>query len=286
MLDRERIAFFLGVDPAPSESHKSDDGALVVGVATPRTAEGMPEAAEDWYFDFIYGRRLTWRQKATARQWSGIIHGLHRAFRFARICMDPNGGGVLIKRELIATKQLLEGIETHATPIADLVDGPTLVARADFILHMFKRGDPGVESMWPELAGDDNLNDALYSTAKNAIEHGLWALPPGVADWMVEKRAEVERWPEERMWALKNLDALASQLTKIIVATKPDGTWAFTKRNARQFSSLSKKDFVSAAMYCYAAFLFWLQSGTWRSQLAPEDAVGFSGWDTRRGRRN
>jgi hypothetical protein len=95
---------------------------------------------------------------------------------------------------------------------------------------------------------------------------------------MVDRRAEVERWPEERLWALKNLDALASQLVKILVATKPDGTWALTKRNARQFSALGKKDFVSAAMSCYAAFLMWLASDAWRSRVAPEDAAGFSGW--------
>jgi hypothetical protein len=192
--------------------------------------------------------------------------------------MDPYGGGVMIKRELIATKQLLDGIETEVTPIADLVDGPKLVARADFILHLFKRGDPGVESLWPEMAGDDVLNDALYSTCKDALEHSLWAMPPGVGDWMGARRAEIERWPEERLWALKCLDALGVQLTKVIVATKPDGTWAFTKRNARQFSALGKKDLVSAAMYCYAAFLMWLQSDSWRGRAAPEDAATFSGW--------
>jgi hypothetical protein len=83
----ERVFFFCGVDPAPSESHKSDDGAILATVATPRTAEGpLPSAAEDWFFDFIYGRRLTWKQKATARQWSGILHNLHRLFRFSRMC--------------------------------------------------------------------------------------------------------------------------------------------------------------------------------------------------------
>lgn len=276
---RERCFFFEGVDPAPSESHKSDDGALVVGVASPRSiGKELPEAAADWHFDFIYGRRLTWKQKATARQWSGIIHQHHRLFRFTRICMDPNGGGVLIKRELVATKQLINGIETEVTPIGDLVDAPRLLARADFILHLFKRGDPGAESLWPDLAGDDLLNDALYGESKSALDHGLWALPPGVADWMIDRRAEVERWPEERLWALKNLDALATQLAKIIVATRPDGGFAFTKRNARQFSSLGKKDFVSAAMYCYAAFLMWLKSGDLRSSVAPQDASSFSGW--------
>ena len=45
-----------------------------------------------------------WKQKATARQWAGIIHQHHRQFRFDGICLDPNGGGVLTKRELVATK--------------------------------------------------------------------------------------------------------------------------------------------------------------------------------------
>jgi hypothetical protein len=276
---KERIFFFGGIDPAPSESHKSDDGAILTGVATPRNPEGpLPDAAEDWFFDFVYGRRLTYKQKASARQWSGILHGLHRRFHYSRICMDPNGGGTLIKRELIQPKQMIDGIETVVTPIADLVDGPHLVARADFILHMFKRGDPGVESLWPDLAGDDLLNDALYSVSKSALEHRQWGLCPGVSEWIVERRPELERWPEEKLWALKNMDALAAQLGKIIKATKPDGMDLYTKRGARQFSSLGKKDFVSAAMYCYASFLMWLASDAWRTSVAPEDASGFSGW--------
>src|ERR1035441_9105425 len=129
----EHVYFFEGIDPAPSESHKSDDGALVVGVATPRRppdpGQAPPEAAADWFFDFIYARRRTWKEKATARQWSGIIHQHHRRFRFERICMDPNGGGVLIKRELLATKQLVNAVETEVTPIGDLVDAPKLLAR-------------------------------------------------------------------------------------------------------------------------------------------------------------
>jgi hypothetical protein len=278
----EHVYFFEGIDPAPSESHKSDDGALVVAAATPRRipepGQPMPEAAEDWFFDFVYARRLTWRQKATARQWSGIIHDHRQRFRLEKICMDPNGGGTLIARELVATRQLINAVEVEAVPIGDLVNAPKLVARGHFILHLFKRGDPGVEALWPELAGDDLLNDALYATCKSALEHGLWGLPPGVADWMALRRAELERWPEEQTWALKNLDALGSQLTKILVATKPDGTQVITKRGARQFSALGKKDFVSAAMYGYAAFLMWLKSDTWRGRVAPEDAPTFSGW--------
>lgn len=69
----------------------------------------------------------------------------------------------------------------------------------------------------------------------------LWALPPGVADWLVQKQSDLETWPEERLWALKNLDALATQLTKIIVATKPAGMYGYTKRNARHFSARGRR---------------------------------------------
>jgi hypothetical protein len=278
----EHVYFFEGIDPAPSESHKSDDGALIAGCAKPRRLpekdEPLSDNPADWYFDFIYGRRMTWKQKASARQWAGIIHQHHQRFRFERICMDPNGGGTLIKRELISTRQLINGVDTDVTPIGDQVDGPHLVGRGDFILHIFKRGDPGVEALWPELPGDDNLNDALYSVCKDAVDHGLWAWPMPIEEWLVERKDDVGQWPEERVWALKNLDAATVQMKNIVVATKEDGTFAFTKRNARQFSSIGKKDFVSASMYCYAAFLMWLRSDDWRSRVAPEDANQFSGW--------
>jgi hypothetical protein len=237
----------------------------------------LSDNAADWHFDFVYARRLTWKQKASARQWAGIIHSHHQRFRLERICLDPNGGGTLIKREMIAPRQVINGIETDVTPIADQMEGPKLVARGDFILHLFKRGDPGVEALWPELPGDDNLNDALYSVCKDALDHGLWGWPAPTEDWIADPQA-VRLWPEERLWALKNLDATTVQFKNIVVATREDGTYAFTKRNARQFSSLGKKDFVSASMYCYAAFLIWLRSDGWRSQTAPEDATGFSGW--------
>lgn len=281
-MNPEYVFFFGGVDPAPSESHKSDDGAIVLGAAVPRVlpekGRPLPGLSEDWWFDFVYARRLTWEQKASARQWSGILHGLHRRFRLERICMDPNQGGVLIKRELILPTQTIDGVTQDVTPIGDRVDGPKLVARGDFILTMFKRGDPGVEALWPELPGDDNLNDALYSECRSALEHGLWGWPAPVEEWYGERRAELETWPEERLWALKNLEAGTVQMKNVVVATREDGTILFTKRNARMFSALGKKDIASAHLYCYAGFLMWLRSEDWRSAVAPEDAEQFSGW--------
>lgn len=277
----EHLYFFEGIDPAPSESHRSDDGAMVIGAARPRRlpekGEALSQNPGDWFFDLVYGRRLTAKEKASARQYSGIIHTHQLNFGLEKICMDPNGGGVYVKRELISPKQLIGGIETDVTPIGDHVDGPFKVVHGRFNLHMFKRGDPGIESLWPELAGDDLLNDALYSAFKDGLEHAIIGLPATIDEWLLERKEEIRAWPEERTWALKNLTAFVSQAKNIMAATREDGTYAMTKRGARQFAALGKKDLVSAAMYAYCAFLIWLRSDDFCSPIAEEDAAGFCG---------
>ena len=62
---------------------------------------------------------------------------------------------------------------------------------------------------------------------------------------------------------------------------KEVGRRAFTKGNARQFSSIGKRDFVSASTYCYAAFVMWLLSDDRRGRVAAEDETQFSGWGGR-----
>src|SRR5579862_9763347 len=117
------VFFFEGIDPAPSDSPRSDHGALVVGGATPRGSAredgqwSLSDNWADWYFDYVYARRLTSREKASARQWSGIIHEHPRAFGFEKILMDAGagGGGTLIQRELRSPKQLIQGVETELT---------------------------------------------------------------------------------------------------------------------------------------------------------------------------
>lgn len=277
--------FFCGIDPAPSESHKSDDGAIMVAAATPRF-QPQPRAARneedvplsdnpaDWFFDFVFAQRITSKERASARQWAGIIHTLHRAFRFAKIGMDPQQGGLFIQRELINVRQLINGVEQEVTPIADQVDGPHQVARADFILHLIKRGDPAIERLWPGLAGDDQLNDAFYSEMKDAVDHGLVAWPPLIHEWN-DRLEEFRSWPIERQWALRNLSASVKQYENIVVATREDGGQIFTKRGARMFSAVGKKDFVSAGCAAHTMFRAWLRSADWRAALAPEDEVGY-----------
>lgn len=279
----DHLQFFLGIDPAPSESQRSDDGALVGAAAWPKNLPepGQPLSTNeaDWWFEYIYARRLTSKEKASARQWSGLIHQLHQAFRFAKIVMDPNGGGTLIKRELILPRQFFNGADRDVTPIADQKDGPTQTITGDFILHLWKRGDPGVEALWPGLPGDENLNDTLYSEMKEALDHGLVLMTPHKKDWLADKetREKLRAWVEERFWSLVNLSILQEQLKNIVVATHEDGTQIFSKRNARQFSALGKKDFVSAAMYCRMAFKMYVTGDEWGGVTAPEDEATISG---------
>lgn len=264
--------FFEGVDPAPSEGQSSDDGALVVGRAIPRVqvVDGAPlemlsDNPADWHFDYVYARRLTWKEKASGRQWAGLIHQHHRAFGLSKLCLDPNGGGVNLERELAAPRQLINGVETEVTPIVK--PGSVLVTRGHYLLHFMRRGDPGVLAVWPDLveaAGDDVLNDALYAMMRDALERTAVSFPAPWDEWWIERRAEVERWPEEAQWALRCLTTAVTQFGKVSVATRSDGTYALTKRNARTFEAVGKKDLVSACMYCYAAFLMWLRMGDWR----------------------
>jgi len=275
-----RVFFFLGVDPAPSETQRSDDGALVGAAATPKEPGVYTPQPEDWHFDYVYARRFTYEQKASARQWAAYIHKLHRRFRFERIMMDPNQGGRYIERELIEPMQLIDNVLTEVVPIGDMVNGPTKVARGEFILNFWKRGDPGVELLWNGLAGDDVLNDVLYAENKQDLEHGLMSWPAGIEEYMGDavRKEQLRTWPEERRWSLINLGEMREQYKNIQAATKEDGTYELTSRRAHKFSANGKKDFVSAGMMCRQGFKIWLKEEGYGSQRSEEDQDGMDGW--------
>src|ERR1700723_3710945 len=132
------ILFFLGGDPAPSDQHKSDDGALVVGAATTRREladdEPFPTLESEWYFAYCYARVYTAREKLSADQWSSQIYQLDERFGFERILLDAGagGGGVYVKRAMIKPTQIINSVTKSVIPIGDQVDGPKLVVRGRF----------------------------------------------------------------------------------------------------------------------------------------------------------
>lgn len=251
------VMHFLGVDPAPAQGKKSDDGALAILRSTPKHKPGESEQLSmhpaDWRCDFIWAYRL---RGADVRQWSGFIHQKHRHFGLTGICMDSQGGGQYIHLELNKSRQLIIDIETEVTPITSLED--INVPNGQTILTLYRRRDPGLQHMWPHLAGDDNLYEMMHIVFQEAVEYGMVNFPRPFNE---RPREETESWPEEKKWALKNLDAGRDQLTGIQVATREDGTYALTGHSAKQFSATGKKDIAYSMIYAYVRFLVWLRMG-------------------------
>lgn len=253
--------YFLGIDPAPAQGRKSDDGALAVLKVRPKVPAGLASGIvtptnniSDWLAEFVWCYRMRGK---SIREWSGFIHLKHRHFGFAGICMDPQGGGQWINLELVKAKQMIMGIETDCVPIADMVS-ISADPSAQLILTMYRRSDPGIAQLWPHLAGDDNLSEAMHVVFQEAMTYMLASFPKPFSD---RTREETEAWEEERKWALKDLDAARGQLIDIQVATLEDGTWAMTRNGAKSFSALGKKDLAYACIFAYVRFLIWLKMG-------------------------
>lgn len=288
------LKFFCGCDPAPSEGENSDDGAIVAAAAWPKQMPAgdrdfvLSNQWPDWHFAPVYARRLTSAERASAAQWSGLLHDLHRRFQFDRMVMDPNGGGTLVARAMVEPKQLINGLEVRCRPIGDQVRAPQQVSDGDFILHLWKRPDPkqpdpGILALYPEpMKGDDLFNQSLYGEWKTSLDQGgsTILLPPPIDTLLATQRERVLGWDEERIWCAKNLTALVAQAQGVFTKMRADGeTFETTRNGAKQYESTGKKDLVSATLYCWMAFLIWLALGEFeREDGGGSDGAGFRGF--------
>lgn len=277
--------YFLGVDSAPAQQDKSDDGALAVLRLRPKP--GLPDAPTsnhgDWLFEFVWAYRVRGNLKRiardaeqgtlfarTLRHWAGLVHGKHLHFHLDGIMLDPGagGGGSLLLPELENTRQLINGVETEVTPLAT-PENP--IGNAHYIARMFLRREMG--DLWPILKGDDNLIHAAHAALQEKVDHGaiLWPMP-----FNERPREETSKWEIERQWALKNLDAMRHQLMQIAVETNDDGTWRMTQNNALKFMvPQGKKDLAYAGLMAFIRALLWLKLGELEFAGAPDKAAGF-----------
>lgn len=286
VMAKEKAYYFLGVDPAPAQSKKADDGGLAILKVTRKDLSGQgndPAGARpgqeheeldelpsnnpsDWKKELVWAYRVRGETKRaldegiflaeTTSRWSGLIHWKHSLFGLSGIGLDPQAGGAggLIAADMSKTRQWILGAERDVVPICALGDVTSGVG--SFILTMFKRSDPGIKALWPMLQGDDNLIDALMMVFQQEIEQASVLFPKPFNE---RPREETMNWPKEKSWALKNLDAARKQFENIQVVTRDDGMWAVTGHGAKQYVAAGKKDLAYAILMAYLRFLVWLK---------------------------
>ena len=277
------VHYFTGYDPAPAQKAGADDAAIVTMRARPRPGLGAPPTSNlsDWLCEFVWAYRMRGEVKrggeddngvlfaSTTNQMSGRVHAVHRAFALTGLLMDPGGGGNLILPELNKGRQMINGIETHCTPIACTDD--YTVSNAHLILNLFLRRDPGIQALWPLLTGDDGLYEAMHVVFQEAVDHAVVNFPLPFKERPGETTKD---WSREKRWALINLDEMRRQLVMIQAATHDDGSWALTKNVAKTFSAIGKKDLAYAGIFAYVRFLIWLKLGEFEFGREEEGEVG------------
>ena len=260
--------YFMGVDPAPAQKSKSDDGAMAVLRlrARPGLGRAVTSVSGDWLFEFVWAYRVRGQVRPGAEEaetmyaqrsgdWSGLIHAKHLHFNLAGILMDSQGGGQLIWPELNKGRQRIAGADRAVTPIA--APGEGSVGHAHYILMLFLR--EYLDTLWPALApGGDSLYTSAHLAFRDAVEHGEILFP---RPYNERPASETSMWSDEQRWALKNMDTARGQLCSVQVATKENGEWDLTRNGAMRFSSGGKKDIAYAMLYAYVRALVWLKMG-------------------------
>jgi hypothetical protein len=263
----EEVRYFLGVDSAPAQSTKADDGGLATLRLRPRPGLGRaPTSANaDWLFEAVWAYRVRGQRVKPGEEgahfyaqrtgdWSGLIHLKHQHFRLDGIMMDSQGGGQLIWPELNKVMQRIDGVDRARTPITTEDDRE--VGHAHRILCMFLKKH--CELVWPILGPTvDCLLTAAHQSLCDAVRHAEILFPKPFND---RPAAETAAWPLEQKWALKNLDAARHQMANIQVATKEDGDYLPTRNGAFTFSASGRKDLAYALLYAYVRALIWLKN--------------------------
>lgn len=265
---QETVRFFLGIDPAKSDTRKADDGAMVVLRAEPKMQN--PTSVGDWNLDFVWAYKV---RKADADQWGGIIQRKEQCFGFDQVVMDPGGGGNWIKPVLAKSNIKIQDIESVVIPIASVEDEATTMVFAKYILAMFKPSDTRIDHLWGNhgLRHPDVLTDVAHAEFAEAWSRGYFGLPE---KFRGRKSAETEDWSDEKRWGNLFVELMVNQLKSIQVQTSPDGTTMRSKNGARVFFSRTRKDFAYAGLFAYTAFLAWLKTNEQEFKVSESDEQG------------
>ena len=282
--------YFMGIDPAPAQGKKADDGAMVILRARPKLGLGRAPTGNvsDWCPQFVWAMRVRGQLSVDeekgvlyaqrTREWSGHIHRKHEHFQLTGILMDTQGMGQGIWPELNKSLQVINGNERECVPIGTPDDETIMSMNAHLILRLFLRKH--LEELWPiMLPGVDSLYTAAHGELEAAIEHAEVQFPLPLNE---RPESTLASWEMERRAALNNLDEARKQLVDIQILTKENGEALLTRNNAKQYVSAGKKDLAYACLFAYIRFLMWLRTNDGEFDDEGDGEVGCFGVTTAR----
>lgn len=246
----EGWVFTLGIDTAPGMSEKADQCAATVEAGRPCHGHERPtfitEEGVPWISFPVFAHIF---KAADAPLFSGYIHSLHWRYSFARIVMDPGGGGAWVYKELKKPQQIIDGVSHAVTPLVTEQDA--IGSEGQSIVSFFKRGSD-LDVLWQGnfLAGDDGIVEAAHRLHREAVHSGPW---PQLA--VNRHPGQKKEFTKQQFIAQANLDAVYRQLTQINVKTMKDNTGndvpAKSARGFVMFNSKIKKDAAYSKLYAH-----------------------------------
>ncbi len=256
------LFYTLGVDIAPGQGGRNDYCAFTVlkamrylDLQLVRTGD-LPLATyevanvDPHYLQPVYAHTF---RNVDAGQISGFIHWLNMIFGFAKIVMDPGGGGLWVYKELLKPQQLVQNALKDVVPICSMEEANQTDKQP--ILVWFKRGSE-LDSLWPErryLMSDEGIIEAAHRMFRGAWESGEFLCPqlPGEM-----AKSELSRMRPDERSALFALATSYKQLQSVRVKANSEGHPLLSKNGFFQFGAEGrmKKDAAYSFLYAYIAF--------------------------------
>lgn len=270
----DELIYGLGWDSAPGMKEGADLNAGVVlgarwvpGGVVPPEEVGLPgyHRIDDelwfiWAAYAVQGRRLDVDQR------SGIVHRLHRAFGFAVLTLDSQGGGIDLYKKMRESRQLIDNewqeVDGLCTP-ADTFEWPM----AQPLVSFYDRSDPLFRPEFGEKYVADNSGPVDYSHRQMRSVMGRRSLawpapasergPQDLADWL----------PEE-LEVLAELERALAQFGNVSVKVDKAGQPVLSEKGFQRFSNRGKKDYERATQYAFRGLVATLRRMEGRRETA------------------
>lgn len=268
----------LGWDTAPGSSQKSDFSGGVTWRARPvpeskvKSVDGLMEFGGE-YFTVAPVHALVLHGRG-GPECSGVVHKLDDRFSYAKIMMDPGGGGAWIYKEMVKSEQLIDGQRVERHGLCEMAD-QAVYPTARPIVASFKRGNPEIREVFDRrwMTSDEGIIEAGHREMMRALSTSRLMLPAEFGEHPVAVRRNMS---DAEIQVLETLERFLKELSGISVVTKDKKPVITSKGFMKFHSKKGKKDIAMAGMYGFTALLAVLRemTGFEMGKREGEDCIG------------